>query len=190
MPKFRIGICGSHGTGKTTLANLIAKEFNLTIIQKTMRNMWTEYGISDFEKLPPEVRKIFQYKAILKQIEVEDKAKKANHNFVTDRTVLDNLVYTKSASQLSETELNLYEALVKERLKNYTHLIYLPIEFVAKPEHLRANLDSQKEVENLFKNYLYEKKVLENFNVNDSTNFLEIKGTLEERMEQVKKFLS
>jgi deoxyadenosine/deoxycytidine kinase len=186
MPKFKIGICGSHGTGKTTLANLIAKEFNFRIIQKTMRNMWENYGISDFEKLPPEVRKIFQYKAILKQIQVEDET---NDNFVTDRTVLDNLVYTELVSKLSETDLNLYKALVKERLKTYTHLIYIPVEFVATSEHLRANLDSQKEVESLFRNYFYDKKTSEHFGLNDSINFLEITGTLEERMQQVREFL-
>lgn len=175
---FKIGICGSHGTGKSTLAKIITQEFGIKPIQKTMRNMWESYGVSDFEKLPVEVRKTFQYYAILNQIEKEEDAKSG---FVTDRTVLDNLVYTILSSEINNLEKQIYEALVKERLKNYTHLIYVPVEFVAEPEHLRANPKSQQKTAEIFENYLK--------TFFPQENYLRVKGSVEERLEQIKVFI-
>ena len=59
---FKIGLFGSHGTGKSTLAKEVSNYFKIPLIDKTMRDMWQKYGISDFEKLPRQARKVFQYK--------------------------------------------------------------------------------------------------------------------------------
>jgi deoxyadenosine/deoxycytidine kinase len=174
----KIGFCGAHGTGKTTIARIIAENYDLKIIEGTMRNMWKKFGISDFEKLPADVRKTFQYYAILTQIEREEEVESG---FVTDRTVLDNLAYTVLSAELNQVELRLYEALTKERLKNYTHFIYVPVEFKAEYEHLRADPETQAKLAGIIEEYLPK--------MFSEGSYLVIKGDIETRKEQIKNFL-
>ena len=181
--QFKIGLFGSHGTGKSTLAKEVSNYFKIPLIDKTMRDMWQKYGISDFEKLPRQARKVFQYKAILNQIQKEDVQK---DGFVTDRTVIDNLAYTIDSSEISDLELSFYKALVKERLKTYSHLIYVPIEFTFEKEKLRASEKSQKSIA-----LIMEKLTLEFFYTETSkSKLLKVEGSLENRFRQVKEFIN
>jgi len=159
---YKIGICGAHGTGKTTLGNLLSQELNLVFITNTMRSMWTESGVSDFEKLPTDIRSQFQKHAIIRQINRENIEGKSG--FITDRTVVDNLSYTKLSSSMDTVDLALYTSLVLERLNNYTHFIYLPIMFEAPSEFLRADISSRenlaKIIEEIILNYVSKEKLL------------------------------
>lgn len=148
----RIGICGAHGTGKTTLGIDLSKQLKLNLLTNTMRSMWQEMGVFNFETLPPDVRSVFQKHAILKQIHRENLEGK--EGFITDRTVLDNLGYAKLSSNLVGVDLEIYECLVKERLKYYTHFIYLPIRFEATEEPLRANLATRADFAQIVESYL------------------------------------
>jgi deoxyadenosine/deoxycytidine kinase len=139
---YRIGICGAHGTGKTTLGNILKEELKISFLNRTMRTMWEKYGIEDFEKLPGDIRTTFQKYAILKQIEIEEQASATG--FITDRTVLDNLGYTILSSDMAEIDKKIYTALVKEHLKTYTHFIYLPVLFDVEAEKLRANIETRR----------------------------------------------
>jgi deoxyadenosine/deoxycytidine kinase len=176
----KIGFCGAHGTGKTTLARITAEKFNLRMLERTMRDMWEKFGISDFEKLPGDVRKTFQYYAVLTQIEREEQADIGG--FVTDRTVLDNLGYTVLSAEVTETEKKIYEALVKERLKNYTHLIYVPVEFKAEYEFLRADPGSQKSLEEILEGYLQQ--------FFPKNNYLRVTGSIDERTEKISQYIN
>ena len=174
---YKIGICGAHGTGKTTLARIISEQYNLPIISQLMRNFWQEYGVMDFEKLPKDVRTTFQKESLLRQIDAED----STEDFVTDRTVLDQIAYTKMSSNMAGVDLAIYEQLCRERLNRYTHLIYLPIEFVAEAEFLRADINSRDELAEVMKGYLdkwFDGK------------FVEITGTLDERQQKIKMLLT
>ena len=169
---YKIGICGAHGTGKTTLARIISEQYDLPIISQLMRNFWQEYGVMDFEKLPKDVRTTFQKESLLRQIDAED----STDNFVTDRTVLDQIAYTKMSSNMSGVDLAIYEQLCRERLNRYTHLIYLPIEFVAEAEFLRADINSRDELAEVMKGYLDRWF---------GGRFVEITGTLDERQQKI-----
>ena len=147
----KIGVCGAHGTGKTTLANSICKSFGIPIITNLMRSFWQEHGVIDFEKLPKDVRTIFQKESLLRQIKAEDDSELG---FITDRTALDQLGYTKLSSNMQGVEFKLYEQLCKERLQNYSHLIYLPIEFDVQSELLRANIETRDILDKIMKHYL------------------------------------
>lgn len=138
---YKIGIIGAHGTGKTTLGNLLATELNLFFITNTMRSMWIEYGVSEFEKLPVDVRATFQKYAILRQISFENNQLKSG--FITDRTVLDNLAYTHLSSSMTNVDLDLYITLATERLNNYSHFIYLPVMFEPPHDSLRADIKTR-----------------------------------------------
>jgi adenylate kinase family enzyme len=173
----KIGICGAHGTGKTTLAREIAEIYNLPIISQLMRNFWQEYGVMDFEKLPKDVRTTFQKESLLRQIDAED----STDDFVTDRTVLDQIAYTTMSSNMTGVDLAIYEQLCRERLERYTHLIYLPIEFDVEAEFLRADINSRDELAVIMKDYL--DKWFKG-------RFIEITGTLEERKTKLKEILT
>jgi deoxyadenosine/deoxycytidine kinase len=140
---FKIGICGAHGTGKTTLAKLLTERINLPFLTDTTRQMWRDFGVEDFEKLPPTVRTYFQKEVILRQTNREDI--EGENGFITDRTVMDNWCYTKLSANFDPIDLRVYEALVKARLKTYSHFIYIPVslEFRVEQEKLRANLETQ-----------------------------------------------
>ncbi len=176
---YKIGICGAHGTGKTTLVNELNKELQLPIIKRTMRTLWEKFGIDDFEKIPADIRANFQKYALINQIDREENEGK--HGFITDRTVLDNLAYTKLNADMSQSDFRIYERLVKERLKNYTHFIYLPIEFEVEQEHLRANIGSRRQIADIIENYLQAW-----FTKGD---YLITTGSVESRVNQVKLFL-
>lgn len=147
----KIGICGAHGTGKTTLAKAIHELYSTPIITNLMRGFWQENGVDNFEKLPKDIRTIFQKESLLKQIQAEE-----SHTigFITDRTVLDQIVYTKLSSNMIGVEFEIYEQLCKERLKSYTHLIYLPIEFESEQEALRADIKTRGQCADIMKSYL------------------------------------
>lgn len=174
----KVGLCGAHGTGKTTLLEIIAKEYSLTPVKRTMRDMWERFGISDFEKMPTDVRTMFQKYSVLNQIQQEDKT---NSDFITDRTVVDNLGYSYLSSNMSGADLQMFEQLVKERFRNYTHFIYFPVEFAAENEYLRANIDSRERLDGIFRDFLEK---------NFKNSYLSVTGSVEERMKQVKEYLN
>lgn len=173
----KIGICGAHGTGKTTLAKEVHALFGTPIITNLMRSFWQENGVDDFEKLPKDIRTIFQKESLLKQIEAEESY---ITGFITDRTVLDQIAYTKMSSNMIGVEFEIYEQLCKERLKSYTHLIYLPIEFESEQEILRADIKTRSQCADIMKGYL-DKWMPEQYSI--------ISGEFEERVKQVKKLL-
>jgi nicotinamide riboside kinase len=173
----KIGICGAHGTGKTTLAKEVHQLFGTPIITNLMRSFWQQNGVADFEKLPKDIRTIFQKESLLKQIEAEESYLTG---FITDRTVLDQIAYTKMSSNMIGVEFEIYEQLCKERLKSYTHLLYLPIEFESEQEALRADIKTRGECAEIMKSYL-DKWMPNQYTV--------ISGEFEDRVKQVKKLL-
>jgi deoxyadenosine/deoxycytidine kinase len=176
---YKIGICGAHGTGKSTLLEALNQELKLPVIKRTMRTLWEKFGIDNFEKIPADIRANFQKYALLNQIDREDN--EGQDGFISDRTVLDNLAYTKLNADMSQSDFRIYERLVKERLKNYTHFIYLPIEFGVEPEHLRADLGSRHEIAAIIESYLAKWFT--------SGDYLVARGSVSERVQQVKEFL-
>jgi hypothetical protein len=57
---YKIGICGAHGTGKSTLLEALNQELKLPVIKRTMRTLWENFGIDNFEKIPSDIRTSFQ----------------------------------------------------------------------------------------------------------------------------------
>lgn len=86
----RIGICGAESTGKTTLAKALAEELGLPLITEQARTVAQEMGITDLNReYPKELWDRFQWRCLEAQMAAELRHK----DFVSDRTVLDNLAY-------------------------------------------------------------------------------------------------
>ena len=176
----RIALCGAHGTGKTTLLELLKSEYQLDPLARTVRTFWEDHGIHDFEKLPKEVRNVFQKHLLLNQIDREDA--QSESGFITDRSILDYMGYTVASSDMSGVELSMYEALVRERLKQYTHFIYVPVEFPAQAEHLRAHPETQQKVADVLESYLDRWLQPDQYCI--------ARGSVDNRIESIKTFIN
>jgi deoxyadenosine/deoxycytidine kinase len=173
----RIGICGAHGTGKTTLLNEISKTHNIPPLQRLIRSFYENIGINNFELLPKDVRNPIQNYLLINQIENENKTE---GDFVSDRTAVDYISHTVLDTNKSLSELDIYKNLIKERLARYTHIIYCPVEFEVEEEFLRAALDKRAEIDKIIKQHL---------DLWIAGKYLTVTGSVENRMKQINFFL-
>jgi nicotinamide riboside kinase len=116
----RIGISGSAGTGKTQLAEKLARHFKLPMFCNNVRGYLAERKISLSEARQDMKR--FQQDLLNRRILAE------SGSFVADRTSVDNLAYTLfHAGQISDNDWieNYYETAIQLAYE-YDVLVYLP----------------------------------------------------------------
>jgi hypothetical protein len=82
---------------------------------------------------------------------------------------------------MSQSDFRIYERLVRERLKNYTHFVYLPIEFDVDDEPLRANVGTRQDVANIIEEYLN--------HWFEGVDYLIARGSVADRVKQVRAYL-
>lgn len=112
----KIGICGAESTGKTTLAKALAEELGLPLITEQARTVAQEMGITDLNKeYPKYLWDRFQWRCLEAQIAAELE----HRDFVSDRTVLDNLAYWLVDHAIPEGQIETlrYWVRVTERLQ-------------------------------------------------------------------------
>jgi predicted ATPase len=117
----RASFAGPSGSGKTTLATWLADELGLMLNPVGSRSIAAEMGLEspyDADRLG--VRGVFQETLQARKIAWE----LAHDSFVTDRTTLDELVY----SELHGCTTPAYEAAALEHMARYTHVFYCPFE--------------------------------------------------------------
>jgi len=130
----KIAIIGSHGTGKTTLANELSKLYPECFLIPEIARV---FGI---EKINTQIRTLFlQEKMMDVQIYIES----LHQNFIADRSILDFGVYGQSQKFLFSTQI--YTE------KMYTHIFFIPIRFMVFDDGFR-NLDEKfrNEIQNRF----------------------------------------
>lgn len=86
-----IGLCGSHRTGKTTLAQEISKQYDLEFVVTTTSEVFVANGLKPSSPMDFDTRLWIQDKIISAAEEVWSTC---DGPFITDRTPLDMLAYT------------------------------------------------------------------------------------------------
>lgn len=87
----RIGLCGSHRTGKTTLAKAIAERAGMPFVRTTTSDVFRQFGLDPAKPLPFDKRLWIQHK-VLDAAEAVWREEK--DSLVTDRTPVDMMAYT------------------------------------------------------------------------------------------------
>lgn len=146
----RIGILGSHGVGKTTLAKALSNELHVTRIDEVARTVLS-LGFELNDQATIQTQLLMWLGQLWEEQDLEE--------FVADRTLLDVVVYSNyMRAKLSPKELyflNAIEALTYQHMLSYSALIYVPIEFDPEDDGVRStDLEFQNEIDVLFKSYL------------------------------------
>mgnify|MGYP000882289039 FL=1 len=174
----KIGILGAQGTGKTTLAEALAKELGYPFIREVAREVMGEMGVISPRELKgsPEKGRKFQMACLYRQIAEEEKHK----NFVCDRTTIDSAAYwIKWHAHENSSQTNMrYYTLAWENAKKYDLLVYVPPEFPLVDDGCRSiDKSYQREIDMLVRLFLH----------TWSERFITVHGSLEERVAQVVK---
>lgn len=101
----RISFCGSSGTGKSTLANFLHEKYGWPICPVGSRSVAAAMGFaSPYDVDAAGKRAEFQRCLFEEKRDWEN----AHDDFITDRTHLDNLVYSSMHGAAATVDLNAY----------------------------------------------------------------------------------
>lgn len=172
----RIGIAGSHGTGKTTLAQRLADILELPLIEEVAREVAREMGLDDLNKLVNcyDLARTFQSKVLLRQLEKE---MQYFNGFVSDRTVLDNFAYWYYYGLGRQCDFNKIQARIRGIADAlYDVIFFVPIEFPVVDDNFRFLCEPCRNlVEGIIMNEL--------MNLQETPVFV-LRGSVEERLKK------
>jgi nicotinamide riboside kinase len=178
MAHRRIAIVGSFSTGKTTLAEALARHLELPLLPETAREV-VELGFKLDKDATPETETLIFLKQYNNELSTDE--------FVGDRSLIDVMAYAGWVidNQPRRKESALWDECVKlaeRRLRsNYSHVFYLPIEFAIVLDGLRPDDPAfQEEID---------QRVLRLLKSHD-IDYDTVKGSVEERMEQINSILA
>ncbi|MDA8175217.1 MAG: AAA family ATPase [Nitrospiraceae bacterium] len=92
-----IGLCGSHRSGKTTLAGLLAEKTGLPFIKTNTSGVFKRAGLDPAAPMDAETRLSIQN--LVLDAAIEEWIKAGIGGFITDRTPLDMIAYTMADIQ-------------------------------------------------------------------------------------------
>lgn len=172
----KIGISGTHGVGKTTLANALAEKLGLPLISEQARVAAREMGfnsVSDIISQPNNVIYTFQRRIL----ELQKQEEQRYESFISDRTTLDMASYL--ALYTGDISTSMYDSYYRECIQhaigNYDVILYVPIEFSLTNDGFRSTCTTCQKIHN----QLICKFLRENIR-----NINTVLGTVEERVTQ------
>lgn len=145
MSERRIVLVGSFSTGKTTLAEILARKLDLPLLPEAAREV-VDLGFKLDKDATPETETLIFLKQYNNEVSTEE--------FVGDRSLIDVMAYGRWVldNRPRTKEMALWEEceqLAERHLRtNYSHVFYLPIEFPIVLDGLRPDdTEFQREID-------------------------------------------
>lgn len=149
----KIAFTGASGTGKTTTAKLISEKYGFEINPVGSRYITDQMQLrSPYDVDAYGLRQEFQTRLFQEKLKWEQE----RSSFVTDRTYLDNLIYSIMHDCVKTVTKDYISDTVKQT-KKYTHIVFFPLELFINTDHdpaRRSNIEYQKTYETLLKTFL------------------------------------
>lgn len=169
----RIAIVGSFSTGKTTLAETLARQLDLPLLPETAREV-VQLGFKLDKDATPETETLIFMKQYNNELSTRE--------FVGDRSLIDVMAYAGWVldNQPHRKEMALWEEckrLAERGLRtSYSHVFYLPIEFPIVLDGLRPDDPGfQKEIDERIMALLHAHDI----------EYRTVSGSVQERLEQI-----
>jgi len=136
----RIAFAGAQGTGKTTVAKVLANELGVKLLPPISRLLLSEMGCSSISDMRSKnLEPDFQRKIVERRLLTHTSEK----NYVADRSIFDAIGYDAA---IGLTDIN-YDRLIRRYRLHYDAVLFLPIEFPISDDGVRAlDLDEQVSV--------------------------------------------
>jgi nicotinamide riboside kinase len=174
----KIGFCGTMSVGKTTLVKALKKlpEFKNYTFRTERSRYLMELGIPLNTDSTVKGQTIFL---------AERASELMQENIITDRTVIDVMAFALSATSINHIQAEDFSNFANHLIQEYDYLFYVSPEGVEVEDNgiRTTDLEYRKKIDTEIKTLLrkYNHKI---------KNFIEIKGSTEERIKQVKEALS
>lgn len=169
----RIGISGAQSVGKTTLLNALRSEKkfrDLKVCNEVTRRVMS-YGLPINESGNDITQKLIMQEHIVNIF--------MNENFITDRTALDGVVYTKylhESGKVNDETMTFATDVFVRLFPKYDLMFYIEPEFEIQNDGIRSvDLNFRKRVVEIFDDY---------FSTYNLT-VIKLTGSVRERVEQV-----
>jgi nicotinamide riboside kinase len=169
----RIGICGAQSTGKTTLLNALRSEpcfKHYSICDEVTRKVQS-YNLPINEFGNDTTQKLIMHEHIVNVF--------MNENMITDRTVLDGLVYTRYlyGNGVVKTETVKYaESVFSKVWSRYDYVFYIEPEFDIENDGVRSiDLNFRDSITDLFHDEI----------ISQDLKVILIKGSVRQRVNTV-----
>jgi nicotinamide riboside kinase len=133
----RIGIAGSHGTGKSVLAKKLADTLELPLIEEVARNIAKKMQLEQLDPLFENKQLALEFQSNVLANQIAEEIKHIN-GFVSDRTVIDNYAYWSIYGLCNYINLSrIYEKVIAHAETGYDVIFFLPIEFPVENDGFR-----------------------------------------------------
>jgi len=141
--RYRIAICGSHGTGKTTLAKELSKRLGLPMIEEVARTVIKSAGYQSTREYIEQADKSEKERIQMDIFELQRKRETdfAERGFVSDRSVFDAVAYAWEYEIDMRVVYNMLGRAISHALNEYDLLVYVPIMFGVEDDGFRDTRD-------------------------------------------------
>jgi GTPase SAR1 family protein len=173
----KIGFCGTMSVGKTTLVNALKElpEFKNYQFRTERSKYLMELGI------PLNTDSTIKGQCVFL---AERASELMQENIITDRTVIDVMAFSLSATSINHIQAEDFVDFANHLIPEYDYLFYVS------PEGIQMEDNGVRETDLEYRNKIdLEIRILIRKYQHKIKNFVEIKGTTEERVNKVKEII-